>query len=184
MAGAAVYTAAIDTAHGQVFPTTIEGREPRGPDEIALGTRTLRQLGLRLGQTVELKTRRTATMRIVGRSAGLAGESNSAAATGGILTLEGLQRLDPDPTDGYGVFYVRYVPGADPAAALRSLQRSPSGAELNVVLPSHPPTSRTWAGWGPARRARRAARPAGRFYPRPPPGDLGPPPPAETSPPC
>jgi ABC-type lipoprotein release transport system permease subunit len=139
VAGAAVYTAAIDTAHGQVFPTTIEGREPRGPDEIALGTRTLRQLGLRLGQTVELKARRTATMRIVGRSAGLAGESNSAAATGGILTLEGLQRLDPDPTDGYGVFYVRYVPGADPAAALRSLQRSPSGAELNVVLPK-PPT--------------------------------------------
>ena len=53
-------------------------------------------------------------MRIVGRSAGLAGESNSAAATGGILTLEGLQRLDPDPTDGYGVFYVRYVPGPTP----------------------------------------------------------------------
>jgi ABC-type lipoprotein release transport system permease subunit len=136
---AVVYTAAIDTAGGQVFPTTIEGREPRGPDEIAIGTRTLRQLGLRLGQTVELKARRTATMRIVGRSTGLAGESNSAAATGGILTLEGLQRLAPDPSDGYGVFYVRYAPGADPAAALRSLQLSPSGAEVDVHLPT-PPT--------------------------------------------
>jgi ABC-type lipoprotein release transport system permease subunit len=139
VAGGAVYGAAMDTAGGQVFPTTIEGREPKGPDEIALGTRTLRQFGLRLGQTVELKARRTATMRIVGRSTGLAGESNSAAATGGILTLEGLQRLDPDPTDGYGVFYVRYAPGADPAAALRSLQHSPSGAEVDVQLPT-PPT--------------------------------------------
>ena len=137
--GVAVYTAAVDTAGGQVFPTTIEGREPRGPDEIAIGTRTLRQLGLRLGQTVELQARRTATMRIVGRSTGLAGESNSAAATGAILTLEGLQRLDPDPTDGYGVFYVRYASDADPAAALRSLQLSSSGAEVNVHLPT-PPT--------------------------------------------
>jgi ABC-type lipoprotein release transport system permease subunit len=139
VAGAAVYSAAIDTAHGHVFPTTIEGREPRGPDEITLGTRTLRELGLRLGQIVEVRARRTATMRIVGRSAGLAGETNTAAATGGILTLEGLRRLDPDPTDGYGVFYVRYAPGADPAAARRSLQRSPSGAELNVMFPE-PPT--------------------------------------------
>jgi hypothetical protein len=63
--GAPIYTASIDTAHGGVFPAMVEGREPRGPDEIALGTRTLRQLGLRLGQTVELQDRQSATMRIV-----------------------------------------------------------------------------------------------------------------------
>jgi ABC-type lipoprotein release transport system permease subunit len=137
--GAPLYTASIDTADGGVFPTMVEGREPRASDEVALGTRTMRQLGLRLGQTVELQDRRSAAMRIVGRSPGLPGETNTAAASGGILTLEGLQRLDPDTTDGYGVFYVRYAPGADPAAALRSLQRSPSGAELNVLLPT-PPT--------------------------------------------
>jgi hypothetical protein len=137
--GAPTYTAAIDTAGGGVFPTMVEGREPRASDEVALGTRTMRQLGLRLGQTVELQDGRSATMRIVGRSAGLAGETNTAAASGGVLTLDGLQRLDPDPGSGYGVFYVRYAPGADSAAALRSLQRSPSGAELNV-LPPKPPT--------------------------------------------
>ena len=161
----------------QVFPTTIEGREPReGPDEIALGTRTLRQLGLRLGQTVELKAGRTATMRIVGRSAGLAGESNSAAATGGILTLEGLQRLDPDPTDGYGVSTSATCPAPTPLPFAASSARRP--AELNIVLRSHPPTSRTWVMRGPPDDARQAARPAGRFYPRPPPGDLGRAPPA------
>jgi FtsX-like permease family len=137
--GAPTYTAAIDTAGGGVFPTMVEGREPRASDEVALGTRTMRQLGLRLGQTVELQDGRSATMRIVGRSAGLAGETNTAAASGGVLTLDGLRRLDPDPGSGYGVFYVRYAPGADPAAALRSLQRSSSGAELNVLLPT-PPT--------------------------------------------
>jgi hypothetical protein len=137
--GAPTYTAAIDTAGGGVFPTMVEGREPRASDEVALGTRTMRQLGLRLGQTVELQDGRSATMRIVGRSAGLAGETNTPAASGGVLTLDGLQRLGPDPGSGYGVFYVRYAPGADPAAALRSLQRSPSGAELNVLLPK-PPT--------------------------------------------
>jgi ABC-type lipoprotein release transport system permease subunit len=137
--GAPTYTAAIDTADGGVFPTMVEGREPRASDEVALGTRTMRQLGLRLGQTVELQDGRSATMRIVGRSAGLAGETNTAAASGGVLTLDGLRRLGPDLGSGYGVFYVRYAPGADPAAALRSLQRSPSGAELNVLLPT-PPT--------------------------------------------
>jgi ABC-type lipoprotein release transport system permease subunit len=136
--GAPTYTAAIDTAGG-VFPTMVEGREPRAPDEIALGTRTMRQLGLRLGQTVELRDRRSAIMRIVGRSAGLAGETNTAAASGGVLTLDGLRRLGPDLSSGYGVFYVRYAPGVDPAVALRSLQRPPSGAELNVMLPK-PPT--------------------------------------------
>jgi ABC-type lipoprotein release transport system permease subunit len=137
--GAPIYTAAIDTADGGVFPAMVEGREPRGPDEIALGTRTLRQLGLSLGQTVELQDRRSATMRIVGRSPGLPGETNTAAASGGVLTLDGLRRLGPDSGSGYGVFYVRYAPGADLAAALRSLQRSPSGADLDVLLPT-PPT--------------------------------------------
>jgi hypothetical protein len=118
--GAPTYTAAIDTADGGLFPTMVEGREPRGPDEIALGTRTLRQLGLRLGQTVELRDRRTVTMRIVGRSAGLAGETNTAAASGGVLTLDGLQRLGPDRGSGYGVFYVRYVPTPPPPCAASS----------------------------------------------------------------
>jgi ABC-type lipoprotein release transport system permease subunit len=136
--GAPIYTASIDTAHGGVFPTMVEGREPRGPDEIALGTRTLRQLGLRLGQTVELQDRQSATMRIVGRAPGLPGETDTAAAGGGVLTLDGLRRLDPDRSSGYGVFYVRYAPGADPAAALRSLQRSPSGTELDVMVPKPP----------------------------------------------
>jgi hypothetical protein len=81
--GAEVTAAGVDTTHGQVFPTIVEGHEPKGPDEIVLGTRTLRQLGRRLGQTVQLRVRRPTTVRIVGRSALLTGDADT-AATGAV----------------------------------------------------------------------------------------------------
>jgi ABC-type lipoprotein release transport system permease subunit len=136
--GAEVTVAGVDTTHGQVFPTIVEGHEPRGPDEIVLGTRTLRQLRRRLGQTVRVRVRRPTTVRIVGRSALLTGDADT-AATGAILTLEGLLRADPNPGEsGYGVFYVRYRPGSDPAAALHSLRRPGTGVDQDVQLPSPP----------------------------------------------
>jgi MacB-like periplasmic core domain/FtsX-like permease family len=132
--GAEVTAAGVDTAHSHVFPTIVEGREPSGPDEIALGTRTMRQLGRRLGQTVHVGARRSATMRIVGRAAVLTGDADT-AGTGAILTLGGLQQLDPDPRSGYGVFYVRFAPGADPQAAVRSLRQPRPRVEQEVQLP-------------------------------------------------
>jgi ABC-type lipoprotein release transport system permease subunit len=135
--GAEMTAAGVDTAHGQVFPTIVEGHEPRGPDEIVLGTRTLRQLGRRLGQTVQLQARRPTTVRIVGRSALLAGDADT-AATGAVLTLEGLLRADPVRESGYGTFYVRYRPGSDPAAALHSLRQPGTGVDQDVQPPRPP----------------------------------------------
>lgn len=129
--------AGVDTADAHVFPTITEGREPDEPDEIALGTRTLRQLGRRLGQAVQVEARQPATMRIVGRSALLTGDADN-AGTGAVLTLAGLERLNPVRESGYGVFYIRYAPGADPAAALRSLRQPRSGVEQDVELPRPP----------------------------------------------
>jgi FtsX-like permease family len=134
--GWSVTAAAIDTADGQVFPTIVEGHEPRGPDEVVIGTYTLRQLGRRLGQTVQVRDARPTNMRIVGRTALLPGMD--IAAAGAILTLEGLQRLEPNPKNGDGVFYIRYAPDADPAAALRSLQRPSSDVQQDVQLPRPP----------------------------------------------
>jgi hypothetical protein len=74
-------------------------------------------------------------MRIVGRSAFLAGDQDN-AATGAVVTLAGLQRLEPE--SGYGVFYVRYTAGADRAAALRSLRQPTSGVAQDVTLPRPP----------------------------------------------
>ena len=135
--GTEVYAAGIDTANGRVFPTIVEGREPNDRGEIVLGANTLRQLGRRLGQTVEVKAGRSVAMRIVGRSALPTGDEMR-AGTGAVLTLEGLQRLQPDRGSGYGMFYIRYAPGAAPAAALRSLQRPSAGPEQDVQLPRPP----------------------------------------------
>jgi hypothetical protein len=135
--GQVVHAASFDTAGGRVFPTLVEGREPSGPDELVLGSRTLRRLGLRLGQTVRVEARRPATMRIVGRSA-LVHTDNEDAGEGAILTIDGLRHLRPDRRGGYGTFYLRFAPDTDPGAAARSLQRLPSGVVQQVDRPRPP----------------------------------------------
>jgi MacB-like periplasmic core domain/FtsX-like permease family len=136
--GAVVGAASFDTTGGRVFPTLLEGREPTGPDEVVLGAATLRRLGLRLGQTVRVEARRPATMRVVGRAALVATDTES-PGEGAILTVEGLRRLAPARGSGYGSFYVRYAPGADLEAAGDSLRRLPSGAVQEIGLPRPPP---------------------------------------------
>jgi ABC-type lipoprotein release transport system permease subunit len=135
--GTVVNAASFDTAGGRVFPTLVEGREPSGPDELVLGSRTLRRLGLHLGQTVQVEAGRPAAMRIVGRSA-LVHTDDADAGEGAILTIDGLRRLGSADGDGYGMFYLRFAPDADPGAALRSLQRPPSGPPQVVDLPRPP----------------------------------------------
>jgi hypothetical protein len=136
--GTLISAASFDTAGGRVFPTLVEGREPNGPDELVLGAATLRRLGLRLGQTVQVKAGRPAAMRIVGSCALVLADSES-AGEGAILTIEGLRRLKPSLETGYGMFYVRFAPGADPEAARQRLRRLPSGVVQVVQAPQPPP---------------------------------------------
>jgi hypothetical protein len=136
--GTLISAASFDTAGGRVFPTLVEGREPNGPDELVLGAATLRRLGLRLGQTVQVKAGRPAAMRIVGSCALVLADSES-AGEGAILTIEGLRRLKPSLETGYGMFYVRFTPGADPEAARQRLRRLPSGVVQVVQAPQPPP---------------------------------------------
>ena len=62
----------FDTVAGDISPTILEGRRPSADDEIALGTRTLRSLGIDVGDTVPVAPFATARdpvpMRIVGRA--------------------------------------------------------------------------------------------------------------------
>ena len=48
----------LDQLHGHGFLTLLAGRAPAGPGEIALGPRTLRALGLHVGQRVEVSAGR------------------------------------------------------------------------------------------------------------------------------
>ncbi len=62
-------TLATEPRRGSVEPTVIEGRPPRAPDEILLGTRTLRELGIDLGDAMTVGLgEREAQMEVVGRA--------------------------------------------------------------------------------------------------------------------
>jgi FtsX-like permease family len=122
-------TFVFDPLKGAVFPPLLEGRPPRTPGEIVLGSTTLRQIGRHVGQTVQLATPAgTTAMRIVGRMI--------VPSVGDILT-NGLGqgawvpdsyfrrfnaraarlRLSGAPPPFYQLFAVRYAPGVPPAQA-------------------------------------------------------------------
>jgi hypothetical protein len=59
----------FDQLKGTVFPTLIEGRPPSNPQEIVLGTSTLRSIQAGVGDRVEVQSQgRTTAMTIVGRA--------------------------------------------------------------------------------------------------------------------
>jgi hypothetical protein len=66
--GHSVPIAAFQPRKGVVSPTVIEGREPLRPDEIALGSLTMRTLGKRLHDTVTFNAGpQPRQLRVVGR---------------------------------------------------------------------------------------------------------------------
>ena len=133
--GAAVAnTFVFDPLKGAVFPPLLDGRPPRTPGEIVLGSSTLRQIGRHVGQTVKFWTPAGATtMRVVGRMI--------VPSVGDILTNDLGQgawvpasyfrrfnaeaarlRLASAPPPFYQLFAVRYAPGVPPAQAFTRLR--------------------------------------------------------------
>jgi ABC-type antimicrobial peptide transport system permease subunit len=108
---------AVDTVDGRLGPTILEGRRPRGGNEIALGTRTLRALGLHVGDVVPsapfASHRNPVPMRIVGRAVfplfGVLGRLGDGAfvTTAGWEHIEG-RALDPAAEAAL----IRLAPGA------------------------------------------------------------------------
>ena len=65
--GTTVPAIGIDQLHGTGFLTLLAGRAPAGPRQITLGPRTLRMLGLHVGQRVRVTANGSPSMmRIVG----------------------------------------------------------------------------------------------------------------------
>jgi hypothetical protein len=116
----------LDPVQGTVVPRFFDGREPRAADEIALGRTTLRRLGRRVGDVVDVGAgpgRRP--MRIVGDAllspASFNFTTHTTMGSGAILTIGGLRMFVPDAVANQ--LLVSYAPGADNQAAFRSLQR-------------------------------------------------------------
>jgi hypothetical protein len=131
--GAVVPAIGLDQLHGKGFLTLLAGRAPAGPREITLGPRTLRTLGLHLGQLVTVDANgRAYPMRIVGSaifaSFGVGGGSATDLGTGAAVAASVLsQRNPPSCTSGatcYNFFLLRYRPGTDLQAAATQVSRA------------------------------------------------------------
>lgn len=124
---------AFDLLKGSVHPPLLEGRAPRGLDEIVLGAHTLKQLHRRVGQTVRTNTPAgPLTVHIVGRmispsvgdlftnSLGDGGWVSAALARH--VSAAQPQRDNGLPPTVFNLFVVRYKPGTSRNAAFASLQ--------------------------------------------------------------
>lgn len=125
-AGTVVPAIGLDQVHGHGFLTLLAGRAPAGPREIALGPRTLRALGLRVGQWAEIEANgRPARMRIVGSVVlakfSVAGGSATDLGSGAVVSAPVLSQPNPPACRGdatcYNFFLLRYRPGTSLRAA-------------------------------------------------------------------
>ncbi len=118
--GRTVHVVAMDDVKGRIGPVVVAGEAPEGVDEILLASKTLRALGLQIGDTVDARDQRSVRLRIVGR--GVLPESVSyqprpAAA----MTFQAYKRLNPSAR--VYDFEARIAPGADRQATLMRLER-------------------------------------------------------------
>jgi ABC-type lipoprotein release transport system permease subunit len=118
--GTASGVLAMSGAKGSLPPATVvEGRMPKGPGEVLLGTKTL---DAAVGDAVDLQVgEATVSMKVVGR--GVLPEISSwkevGLGEGAVTTFEGLKRLVPDAARN--TYLVRLAGGVDSETALTEL---------------------------------------------------------------
>jgi hypothetical protein len=123
-----------------IDPEVLEGRAPRGPREVALGTTTARALGKRLGDTVRVRGRKDKTFRyeIVGRVVLPTIGKAQLLSDGAVFTGAGLAPLF-DQNLFSRSFVGRFAPDADVAsvkarnAAIPQLS-NPEGPKVAVEV--------------------------------------------------
>jgi ABC-type lipoprotein release transport system permease subunit len=129
--GGAPYLPAFgfDPVQGDVGPTVVEGRPPASATEVLVGSKTLRSLGVGLGDEIELRRAvdfgdtspggRAQRYRVVGR--GVLPETGFAEfGEGFALTLAGVERLDRPANQVW--FPLRWADGVDQRAAAERLR--------------------------------------------------------------
>jgi len=112
---------AMDSFKGSIRPTILAGRVPKWNDEIALGTRTMRALGVQIGDIVPVAgPAGHARMRLVGRVV-LPSAYNTQLGEGAVITAsEWFGRLAPSA--GGWVLLARIRSGANRARTLAKLE--------------------------------------------------------------
>jgi hypothetical protein len=113
---------------GSTGTVVLAGRAPVGPRELALGTRTMQNLHLHLGDTVRGGLPGTAVvpMKVVGRvvivpsSTGNVTSNDLSLGDGVLASYSGIASLAPQAVPPPDAF-LRFAPGVSPGAALDSL---------------------------------------------------------------
>jgi putative ABC transport system permease protein len=135
--GTVVPAIGLDQLRGRGFLTLLAGRAPAGPREIALGPRTLRTLGLHVGQRVKVDVNgRASRMRIVGSAIFAAfhtgGNTPTDLGTGAVVAASVLSQPNPPGCPGrttcYNFFLLRYLPGTDLREAAAEVNRAATRA--------------------------------------------------------
>ncbi len=137
---------ALDVRKGSFPPLVIEGRAPSGPDEIAVGSRTLRDLDAHVGQSVEARITESdsppSPVRIVGRAVLPQESSSSGLGKGTVITGDGLRRLGGNgDVPGPFTAVVHFKAGVDKAQARAQLEgrlKSSLGQDWTVAAPDKP----------------------------------------------
>ena len=121
---------------GHVLPPFTQGRAPRTSNEIAFGATTLRDLGLRVGDRVEVTN---GTIRrpllITGQMVLTPSVVNNQVPLGhgSLMTLRGLRSLDASAP--VNVFLIRFAEGVNHENALTTLSQEFPGTVLKPILP-------------------------------------------------
>src|SRR5439155_3898154 len=135
-------------AKGSFHPTILAGRSPRAPDEILLGSRTMRDLHTHLGERIPVAVAGLTTpvsMRAVGRGVLPAMSDTEQLGNGAVVAPSALNALVakgppglsvPPPTD----MFVRFRAGGRKTAQLADLQARLGGPAQVVVAPAKEPT--------------------------------------------
>jgi FtsX-like permease family len=110
---------AIDDLKGSSAPAVLEGRAPRAPGEVLLGTKTLDAFDRSIGDAVTVHSgARAVRLRIVGRGV-LPSTKWNKLGEGAAFAFQDLKRIQLEATAP--VIQVHVAPGADRDAALRRL---------------------------------------------------------------
>jgi ABC-type antimicrobial peptide transport system permease subunit len=133
----------LQQVKGLITPILIDGRRPVGPDEVALGAKSLRDAHAHIGSTVRLSIAAiegpSVPMRVVGVVVLPPNSDSARLGVGAVMSYEAEKsmippQVRPPPTSD---IYMRLAPGVNKAAVLKDIRRS-LGSDYSMSLPSRP----------------------------------------------
>ena len=141
----AVGVVAGTALRGPLLFSSVEGRLPRGPDEIGLGASTMRQAGAHVGSTVRVSVtspsgaKRTRRFRVVGQESFPVLGGSLDLGTGSMLTFAGYDDLACPAGPGRAACERAVQSGGEGGGLLVSVVSGPRGqAAINHYLDAFP----------------------------------------------